>query len=690
MYPNPGAQFVPTAQMPVNPMAPMWPWMGISLNNPPFVPLVQPIDPNLMPLVPVVAAVAAFEIQKAAQDPNTNPLRIFMYNMQAANQFRNQEFEAFVQACMDFLWCNLANQRYATAEQGAQDTTMKMIELARGMYVQRYPALEQTLTYDRNLITAARELSQQFQAVNSEIAMTKQRFGLGQQPVYGGYQAPAGYQNPGGYQAGGYPTPQRTWGASWQTQVSAAATGIGASAAGGFFNNRHGASATAAAAAPAGSSLHVGRYDQRQVNQPSFSSQAAPAPNGSATAGAATVPITDSLPTAGGGETKSSEGLLPLEKVTWIPSEDYPHPPAYNPELYVAFVRINEQGQMAPVIERKEDVVDFQAHALNTFGTKPKSLDLSKTADALERVQHGIEQINDQDSPVEGEQAAESVKFNELIRPEVDQDGKDVLLRELSPAAVWMMTALERLTTQVDGHIPDVFRSHAKLYEAVVGESNETGFVRSFAACESFIELREKLNNSVNKISAELWMVVNRRMTEVVNRALRQNLSLQTKIGNFVEDIEDLQKLLRSRYGDLVADALAKHEAELIQMTLGTFDDEEAAAELEPFLPPEGNFPEGVVPKATFVVSNASFTFLNCRSHELNIQLHKVGAAVTPGTAPLLFELLLGIFDAPSTKAFVEEHGKFATHLIRTVDGRVLEAQRGYIGAEYFTLTLVE
>lgn len=644
----------------------MVPWSNLSMQYAPFVPQSIRTDPALMNLVPAISAYCCFQIQRAVQEQPQNPLRIFMYNMCAPNSWQNPESEACIAMAVDFLWAAVINGMYPTPEQGLNDACDKVIAMVRSAYLLKYQQLEQFC--DPQLAYNAKLLLPKFQEAVALITNTKARLtqvAVGQQPVYGQAMVPTGYgvqQQQRPYQGGG--------GFNWQAQLNTQSTAM--PTGGAVFT---GGQAVPVSSGQGGKFGSGGRYDQTVVRQPVLVPQEPTQEvhvKVETQAAAAATPAVD-------------EQLIPLEQVKWSPSENYPHPPAYNPEAYAMFVRIAADGSMEPVIKKKEELpVDFTRHQVGTFGARPKNLDLKGRADQLERIQSGVQQINDQDTPKPAEGAEPVVlPFNSLIRPDP--------LSEVSNEAAWMVAELERLTKRVDERIPDIYRVHGQIYQAIVGTQNETAYVRGFGACDTFIELREKLNASVNRVSGALWSAVNHRMTRALNRTIKENLSIPgLRIDSFVEDIEDLIKLVESRYGEVVLGALTKHQAALIRRTLGSFGDEEATEEAAAYMQGDEFQGEGA-PKVTFIVSNVSFTLLNCWSYELNLQLQpKTSSVVIETFTPMVYQLVKGLFEAQSTLEFESAHGEFDTHLIKTLDGRVLEAQRGFLNDEYFVLTLVE
>lgn len=669
-----GMQAAPALPFPPNQV--MWPWINISLQNPPYLPTtVRPVDPGMLQLVPFVAAICAFETQKAAQEQPGNPLRVFMFNIVGQNNFANAEFEALVAATMDYLWLGLMAGRFPNMpiEQAAQLASMQMIEMIRSAYIAKFPALEQFC--DPQLLQNARGLLQAFQQSASEINAAKQRAGVmasGTMPVSVGYGGMGmNYGNPGIHRAYG------GGGSNWQASLNVASTTV-QPGSGSMFNNVNRPAPTTGSAA----GVSTSRYDQENPLRQPFQARAA-TPQPAQEEQTVQVPVQPE---------PAAEPLIPMKDVKWRPSENFPYLPAYNPDRHVVFLKMLADGTFEPVIKNKEEVMDYERHAVATFGPKPRNLDLSKTPETLERIEQGIAQINRQEPPevVEGDKEV-VLPFTQMIRADTGAEGEDNVLREVSSEAVWLVAGLARLVTHVNGQVPDIYRVHAKLYEPIVGQTNETPQLRNMAACETFIELREKLNASVNRISAGLWTAVNNRMTRAVNRAIKQNLSLPgLAMTHYADDIEDMLALIKNRYGETVSEALLKRQADVIRRTLGVFSDEEAEQETSQFLPSEDLHSERC-PKITYVASNVSFTFLNCRSHELQLELApKTSAAVIRSYTPMVHELLRGIFESTTTKVFETEHGEFDTHLIRTTDGRVLEAQRGFLNEDYYVLTLID
>lgn len=679
-------------QLPANPLQIQSGWYNLNPSMPPpYVPAVSQ-DPQIQSMVPLIALTACSEIQSQAQQQPNNPLRVHMFNLYTQNNFQNEQFEALIAAATDFVWVYVMKGAFRTVEEAIQDCVPKMVAMLAAMQLRQYPALEQytnpTMQYSVN------ELMGHFQTLSNEIRAAKARMpqqpqqsgGWNQQqnwnqPQTGWNQQPSWNQQP---QQSWSQQPSRQWGpsggAAWQPP-SPQPTPLG----GGNSTLFGGGSAqpqsfAGSAEKPA---MSAGRFDQSVLRQP-FE------PRKEETVQQAPAPVAPTAPPIQPAPQPTSQ-LIPAAQVRFRPTKDNPYVPAYNPLEFELFFEPQPDGGMKPKLQPRSEKLDYERHAVSTtFGPRARELDTSKQAQVLERIQKGVESINaPQEQPETGEVADDEVTlpFYAMTR--------ENLLLDSSETLVWLTAGLERMGQRVDERIPDIYRVWAKVAEPIVGLQDETPFVRNFASCESFLDLRDKLNAAVNRISSGLWGAAEMRMTRAVNRMLKQNLSIpKLSIDSFTADIEDLLKLLENRYGELITGAIKKHEAEVIRQVFGCLCDAEAEALSESHIDPK-DYPEDAQPRVTYLSSAQSFTLLNCRAHELNIELAAdVGAFVHPRATPVMHALLKGLFDAAhEVELAASKQGmecEFHRHLIRTADGRILEATRGFLSDDHFLLTLVE
>jgi hypothetical protein len=179
----------------------------------------------------------------------------------------------------------------------------------------------------------------------------------------------------------------------------------------------------------------------------------------------------------------------------------------------------------------------------------------------------------------------------------------------------------------------------------------------------------------------------------LVNRVLEFNLSLiDLSIDSFAGDLPDLINHLRQTYSDTVLAAFKRHEAYLIRSVFESVPKGYDLAELDDFFRSEEDSnaeydPQKKRPVFTHLIKAASFTFLNCFSHELQLQMYDTKTALlTNSLTPVLYDIAKGII--AETNAL--EETTFANHYLQTLDGRILEIDTGFLGDEAYLIRLVK
>jgi len=386
----------------------------------------------------------------------------------------------------------------------------------------------------------------------------------------------------------------------------------------------------------------------------------------------------------------------------WKPSNKFPYFPAYNPlEWDLELVWINaEPGERTSSIvfpkltKKKEHDMDYNRHGVNTiFGKLPESLKLPYDAEVVKLISDGLDELN-------GLPAGESLPKSPLVGAFVETKRDTVI--ETSFDAIWFTGMLERLASPSET-IPYVFRMYGLMAEPFVSDVDENKFVYDLSTSQTFSELQQKLKDSVNKVSVPLWNACNRKATALINRILKQNMSLpDLSIDSFEADMIDLLKLMDKKYGATAFNWFIKNQISQIKATFEMLHDIEivnneavikdtsvTTGMAENYIDAR-NFPKGEEPKFTYLVSDCSFTYLNCTIHELDVQLaSNVGSALTKEMTPIAFGLVTDLFKDVDDHRF-RHMRNFDRHFIRTNDGVTMEACRGNIGNDWLILTLID
>ena len=623
--------------------------LNISINTPPYIPQYTGPQP-LQNIAGPVAAMVAMELQNNAQ---RNPLRMFMFNMYAQNNFANNEFSALVVGALDYIALTMGSGQYPSIETCAQFCVPRIVGLACAMLVMQYGALERYI--DPSNVNNIRSDIQTFQSICQQIDGMKSQVNrqMNQQQMMGQqnqFSVRSGYNNAPLGSTGNF-------GVNNNQQQQATGLFSGGVSRGVFGNN----------AASAGASAGFDRYadeNPKHILQQPFAAK----------------PVTQEQPNSEIGVTKviTKEVAANDTDVEWTPSASYPYYPAHNPFMHKLIYTIeNNRVIGCKVIDTEPTNMDYERHSLKSvFGPVPKEMDFSNAIKSFDQVRTGVIQLSE---AVYDDAEENKDKYDVFVKPGI--------IAETSLQQAWLNASLERL--QNKDAIPDVYRAFALIAEPIVSEKDETEVIKSFGSSKTFIELREKMDSSVNEVSPGLWGSCNMKMTKTINRILKQGMGLPNlSIESFVTDIQDLIEHLGGKnYGEAIQEAFLKYQKDHIAATFQTMYEVEAA-ELTTMFLDDREFNEKADPKITYLANMYSLTLLNCRSYDLELQLNEGTASiVTKSLCPTMYRLLKGLFDD------VEQHPErsmFDRHLIRTTDSRVLECTKGHLGTDAYLLMLIK
>lgn len=663
-------------QLPFNPQQPQQQPLNVSISNPPWVPPIQ-VDPALQQYLGVIAGALAVEIQNKAQ---LNPLRMFMFNQFVQNNYMNAEFQSLVSGVCDYAMVGMMERAYPNLEEAIKDGIIRLAQAYAAVNVRTFPALEGYV--DPQMVQEVRQSVAWFDGVAAKIASAKRGASTGM--GWGGQQQPAGWgnQQPAGW---GQPQANAAWGGRWggggQPQASYSSMSGGQRAAGssGLFVS------SGATQLPPG---QVGRPTMGSDRWGSGSAQPSFPQSGNVfPAAAAQEALRQPY------ETKEQQLQTNNEQADqigtevpaagnfsqWAPSAKYPYLPAYNPAKQELYLRNEGNGIIQPILKNKDSQVDYDRHATsNTFGPIPTTVNLNKPEEVLGRIQAGADKLTE--AQAKPKDVAQTSVVGTVI--------KEGTIAETSEAAAILIGSLNRLLAMQDGKMPDAYRACARVAEPIVSLSEENSVVEEYAKANTFFQLRDKLKATAASASPALWNACNNKATAMVNRLLKQNLSLpEWEISNFVLDIEDLINALRVRYGEVIPAALLRHQKDNIDANFQLMYPDIAVRMTQSFL--DDNKPaEGAPsPQITYLASDYTFTYLNCLAQELDVELgeNHLGVAVKQENTPELHSVLENLFNDAR-----ENGGDFDRHLLITNDGHILEAAMGYLAEEAYILTLVK
>lgn len=374
------------------------------------------------------------------------------------------------------------------------------------------------------------------------------------------------------------------------------------------------------------------------------------------------------------------------EEVTWFPSEGNQYCPAYNPlRTKLRFV-LNSTGNVTPIIEAIDMAsFEYDQHSIlnNTvFGPIPRkfvNVDSSAVAEIAGSLRVVSEELADRAYIIDQGDESELVNKTSTF---VDETVKI----ETSLAAAWLVGDINRLSkVDIALEYNSIYRIYANVCEPVISRTNEQELVKYLGASNTFKDFILRMKESETKISPTLFNLIDKRITKAVNSVIANNLSIPNlDISSFYTDIEELVTYLKDNYGVAIRDAFVSKQKTIIFnnfIDLGDATLNEITQSFADMLD-EGQ----VLPELTYLSSLYSLTYINHCAHELEIELLRdISVMVTPLNTPVMYALLVNLFKDADVNIYPVNK-----YLIKTQDGRIMEASRGYVGNDVYLLSIVE
>lgn len=626
--------------------------MNLSLNNPPWVPQVPLLDPGMANMLPYISAAVALEIQNNMQK---NPLRVFAFNLFGRNNYQNDEFSKLVAGVADTAVIACTKRIYGSLEQAVPAIVIQLVEHSTCVQVQLYPSLEYYVQpNDKPYVT---DQINKFNAVAGELQSWRQRSQTPNSSYYGntqqGYSPNAGYSGGGGGSYGdGSSLRGMTGGQGHQPMV---------------YNTR-----------PFGNPAVVGRQMdtgrvfgnagppvvQQPTHQPFQFQQ--PVQTTKTQETQVNNQVTTPFATQTAEITEVEEIVAYGNEGMWTPSDRFPYFSATQRSTHYATMAFLPNSVVKPRVFSRKDM-EYDRHATGGgFGPIPSQLKLAPAAEIQEKLFKTVEQIVSQKDASLGENLSNLVVTESTGTVSCENEA-------------WLTVEMHRLCADTDDKTPFIFRAYMRINDFVLNEADDSSALVNFANSGTYAELHRRMDSSANIVGRELWALVNRRMTRKVNEVLQQNLGLaKMVIDDFYGDIETLIPYLNEKYGKIVHDGfLAKQESDIRSVLQSPHEDAVQAMWDNYFAGYE--FAEGAPkPVLSGIASDVSLTLLDCNAHELDIALlPKGGTAIIPSLMPNLHAMLAELFEDAETKRV-----HFDRHLIKTNDGHILQATRGYLSKQ--------
>lgn len=671
MQNNNGAQL----NLPADPFKITQPQLQMSINNPPFVPNYN-CHQNIQQYLPTIAAACAMEIQNNA---TRNNLRVFMFNHFSRNQYNNAEFAGLVTMVVDWLTLKMMRNEYPSIDVAAGDWIPKLVEQTAAAQVSIWPDMARVV--DPSTHNVINIMVNSYNSVMNDIRNAQQSQNNNGNNWSGNNNSNNNWNNNNGNTnnnnnwngngSGGNSSANRQW--NGQT-VRATNSGSGNNHNPMFTNQTNAQASTVAG----------GTVNDRFARQYSgkFAADASAAPQTlevnfpSAFAASPVVEQETIIET----NTPSIEPVIG-SKLKWRPSASQPYPMAYNPRKFIAYYQQTPSGDTVVVITERSSEMDYNLHTIPStqFGPVPKNYNALQAVDAFKRIQKGVKEI-----VFEKDAINNYIPESDSVAP-VAKLVREDWIASTSESSAWVTGALERMRLAKGEQLPGVYRIKAMISTPLISTTDETDTLRRFGDSFTYVELREKMRAVHGNVSPALWRLCEKKMTEHINHVLVHNLSIpELLIESFCDDIEDLYAVIVKKFGQGVKDAFLKYERMNIERMFVLPDDEQKATVKEMLMPVEP-YPDNMQPEITLVMTHCTMTYLDCNSHDLEVEMDaRVASGILVESHPLLHSIVSDLFEEVTLKDL------FSHHFIRTNDNRVLEVTRGYIGSDFYLIKLID
>lgn len=354
----------------------------------------------------------------------------------------------------------------------------------------------------------------------------------------------------------------------------------------------------------------------------------------------------------------------PAYKSDWTVSydKDTPYTPWYDPETHILFhVKRPSNGAVTQEPFEREESMNYLDHELDA-SLRRKGEDAARARDNV--VKPAWEMV-------------ESLKPNPAsplatAEPLSDDDG-EMAVQPVNPdqylVATSLSDAVKRACLKIKLDRPEILKQAFELYvdRCVLTTHVEVDFEDLFQLtnAQSFRELFQHL---IDAEHSDLVADINQRVTESLNRALKQNMGMKNwSIDSFMEDFADLMIALKEEYGASTVTTLENYALEIIPRALAHYRPKDIDENVRKVV----GIDEDVSP--VIWIERSSVTRLPVSSAELRVP-GEHGVLVTPEIFPEIHKTLNAVFertaDLPHTF-----HGRY----VATNDGAVYSIVKGYL-----------
>lgn len=626
----------------------------VNIANPPFVPNNIDCPPELNQFIPTLCGNLANIISMGARNNN---LRVFAFNQLSQNGFSNPEFGTLVATAIQIMAVEVyVKNRGNDVNALIQYVCNKTVEIFIAINVSRFPPLQQYL--DQNQMNQINALTVEFQNYTIAANQLTQNMQAQYRPGMQQFNQPVGY--------GVYNQQQNQLG-------------------GGFnrfnvVNQRPNAPVGHYGSGSSGDSV----FNEPIVNSPSANQISS-----------ATSRFSGLLETVHGKKEMTQTPLAQIETHQQIPVITQEKPKIYNtPVPYrdseISWQRTDEQPYPIIAASSKEmiciigeenkkfghiviknkgenELFDYDKHtALTTLKIRPNHLP-SDINDIVIEQEFVIEDIS-------------NGALNETL--EYSSDDIEKSYRNISSSsvehAILCNSVSKNIYTETTGKIPSVYVTSHRMVENI-GPIDMDNFP-GFGSATSFKDFREEITEGLQGPNHYAWMVVEIRITRLINKVLRTQLGLDLKISSFLEDYEDLLSILAKTSESLFRAFLGVQKYMVSQTKELVLDGDTRYSINKTFLAHLVKS-EIKVANLEFLVHDAMVASLNIDAVCMDVDTYKdLGTLITKTSSPLLYLIAENLLES--------QENPLAHVYIVLNDLNVLLITKGLIGENNYLVSV--
>lgn len=346
----------------------------------------------------------------------------------------------------------------------------------------------------------------------------------------------------------------------------------------------------------------------------------------------------------------------------WTPVNACMIRPAYEPSHQELVVSKTDAGYFYSV----KEVMDESKHRLTPL--------------------FGVSKFNTQLKP-----AANKPQIEKAVEESKTTSGEDVTLEnfsriklELTPVEIgydsaWISGIIEMKRRQKEKENQDTEISIIQwsniIATPIILSKDEAKQIRVLADmdCKKFI--LEISKQTVLKPST--LEIIDRILTKSINEVIKYNMSIpRLSVESFIDDFSDLINYVSNKYGDMAGAKLFNHATKLLNRKLTLVSDNEAKEITNDIYNTEDEDYD-----VEYFIEDISMTQLNTNSKELDIDfISDTSALLSSVSTKVWYELADTLY---------KEYGDIK-HLIRTLDGRMLEIRKGLLVDGSYIVNLVD